>query len=330
MNKLALWILTLIIVLCGLFITHLATGFFSINLWSYLSNETNLQETAILENIRLPRAILAILAGSALAISGALLQGIFRNPLASSGIIGTDSGAMLGAITAIFLGLTDQTIIGSFAFATATLITIIVYFLSFQYQNKRSDLVVVILTGIAMSALCAAIASILLTISLEDWDMGKRMVLWSFGSLEHTNWGHIKIILPTFVIGCLFCLPHLKNLNLLSLGDETAQSLGVKVEKTHFYIIFISSLLAGIVVSITGMIGFIGLVCPHIARLMFGNNHFNLIPLSALMGAIFLLAGDTIVLFLKSTYQIDLKIGILTSLIGVPFFLSMILKRKFS
>jgi len=329
-NKLTLSIVTLILSLLGLFIIHLATGFFSINLLDYISNQTTLQETAILENIRLPRAIMAILVGSALAISGAILQGIFRNPLASSGIIGTDSGAMLGAITAIFLGLTNQTLIASFAFFTATGITVIVYFLSFQFQNKRSDLVVVILTGIAMSALCSAISSILLTISLEDWDMGKRMVLWSFGSLEHTNWTHIKIILPTFVIGCFFCLPHLKNLNLLSLGDETAQSLGVKVGKTHFYIIFISSFLAGIVVSITGMIGFIGLVCPHIARLMFGNNHLILVPLSALMGAIFLLAGDIIVLFLKANYQVDLKIGILTALIGVPFFLSMILKRKFS
>jgi iron complex transport system permease protein len=329
-NKLTISILLLALLLGVLFITHLTTGFFSINLWSYLTNETSLQETAILENIRLPRAIFAILAGAALAISGALLQGIFRNPLASSGIIGTDSGAMLGAITAIFFGLTNQTTIGFFAFTSATFITLVVYFLSFQFQQKRSDLVVVILTGIAMSALCSAIASILLTISLEDWDMGKRMVLWSFGSLEHTNWDHIKIILPVFVIGCLLCIPNIKNLNLLSLGDETAKSLGVKVEKTHFFSILISSLLAGIIVSITGMIGFIGLVCPHIGRLMFGNNHLKLIPLSALIGAIFLLAGDTIVLYLKSIYQVDLKIGILTSLIGVPFFLSMILKRKFS
>jgi iron complex transport system permease protein len=156
------------------------------------------------------------------------------------------------------------------------------------------------------------------------------MILWSFGSLEHSTWGHIKILAPSIILGFIFTVPFMKDLNLLNLGNDTAQSLGVNLEKTRFMIIIISSLLAGVVVSITGMIGFVGLVCPHMVRLIFGNNYLKLIPLSALMGAAFMLAGDTLVLCLKSNYKIDLKIGILTSLIGVPFFISILMKRKYS
>ena len=313
-----------------LFIFHCSSGIFSINLFDYLLNLTTNQENAILETIRIPRALCAILAGSALAVAGGLLQGTFRNPLASSGIIGTDSGAMLGAIMALFFGISSQSIIGLAAFATATLVTFIVYFLSFSVFSKRSDLVTMILAGVAISSLCTGIASVFLTISLSDWDIGKRMILWGFGSLEHTTWVHVKILAPTISIGFILTIPFLKNLNLLSLGNETAQSLGVNLEKTRFFVILLSALLAGVVVSITGMIGFVGLVCPHIVRLLFGNNYLKLIPLSALMGAAFLVACDTVVILLKSNYKMDLKIGILTSLIGAPFFLSIIMKRKYS
>jgi iron complex transport system permease protein len=328
--KLTTIILVLILINIGLFICHISSGIFSINIIDYLCSHTSHQENAILESIRFPRAICAILVGSALAVSGALLQGTFRNPLASSGIIGTDSGAMLGAIIAIFFGITAPSTIGIFAFVIATIVTFIVYFLSFNLHSKRSDLVYMILAGVGISALCTGISSIFLSISLEDWDMGKRMVMWGFGSLEHTTWSHIKILAPTIILGLLLTIPFLKDLNLLSLGNEIAQSLGVKLERTRFLVIILSSLLAGIVVSITGMIGFVGLVCPHIVRLLFGNNYLKLIPISALMGAAFLLASDSVVLFLKSNYKVDLKIGILTSLIGAPFFLSLLMKRKYT
>lgn len=329
MLKLPVIILLFILLLAILFFCHISAGVYSINLTEYFSNKLPLEEKAILETIRFPRAICAILVGAALAVSGALLQGTFRNPLASSGVIGTDSGAMLGAIVAIYYGVTSQSTLGFMAFIMATLVTFVVYFLSYSYRDKRSDMVMMILAGVAISALCTGIASIFLSISLEDWDMGKRMILWSFGSLEHTTWSQIKILAPTFIICFIFTIPFMKNLNLLNLGNETAQSLGVNLERTRFLIIVVSSILAAIVVSITGMIGFVGLVCPHMVRLLFGNNYLKLIPLSALTGAAFILASDTAVIYLKSNKIIDLKIGILTSLIGVPFFISILMKRKF-
>lgn len=323
-------VLCLSLCILGLFVCHLSTGVFSINLVDYFTNRVSPQDIAIVNNIRIPRALCAILVGSALAVAGALLQGTFKNPLASTGIIGTDSGAMLGAILAMFLGITSQSAISGFAFGIASLITFIVYFLSFNFHSRRSDLVSMLLIGVAITALCSGISSIFLTISLGDWDIGKRMILWGFGSLEHSTWGQIKILAPTIILCLLSTLVFMKDLNLLNLGDETAQTLGVNIERSRFLIIILSSLLAGVVVSIAGMIGFVGLVCPHIVRLIFGNNYLKLIPLSALTGAIFLLASDIIIIHIKSQFNIDIKIGILTSLIGVPFFISLILKRKYA
>lgn len=309
-------------------IIYLSSGSFSISIFKYLSGNCNQQEEQIISSIRIPRLLIAIFSGAALAVAGALAQCLFKNPLASTGILGTDSAATLGAILAIFMGAQNQNIISLTSFAIALMVTFLVYGISFKVQSQKNYLTTLLLCGMAIATLCAAVSSILLAISLEDWDMGKRMVLWGFGNLENLSWSHFQLIAPIVCFCFMVIIPLIKNLNLLNLDDDSAQSLGVNLKITHFSIIVISTILASIIVSITGMIGFIGLICPHLVRIFTGNQYLKLLPFSALIGALFLVTSDLIIIKIKSNLQLDIKIGILTTLIGVPIFLYLLLRKN--
>ncbi|PCJ62240.1 MAG: iron ABC transporter permease [Planctomycetota bacterium] len=328
MTKTTIYYLLFLFLIPTLFYLHINCGEFDIDITKFFLGELSENELVILYDLRITRALKAIFIGGSLAIAGALLQGVFKNPLASPGIVGTSSGAMLGAILIMFIGCTQTYFISLGAFIGSAIATLLVYALSYSYSSRKSDLTTMILIGVAISALCASASSLILSFSLEDWEVGKRMVLWGFGDLGNTQDYEIYILLRVFVIGLIFAIFQIKNLNLMSLGQDTAQSLGVSVELSKFFIIIISSMLAGTAVAFGGMIGFIGLICPHMVRLLFGNNYKHIIPFSCLAGATLLLLVDFLVKYIKLQQEYDLKIGIITSFIGVPFFITLIIKRK--
>lgn len=279
----------------------------------------------IVHDIRLPRLVLAILVGAALAVAGAAMQGFFQNPMADPYIVGVSSGAALGATIGLVFRL-NVSIIGFstvplLAFAGALSATFLVYALSLR--GGRVPVVLLLLVGIAVGALAAAATSFIMIVGDED----TRIVLyWLLGSLSSRGWHEVWMILPYVCIGTFGILLYARDLNLLLLGEETAQHTGVDVESVKRIILAASALLAAAAVSVSGIIGFVGLIVPHVVRLVVGPDHRRLIPVSALGGALLLVLADIGARSLIAPAEIP--IGIITSAIGCPFFLFLIAKRR--
>ena len=285
----------------------------------------------ILFDIRIPRALLALVVGSSLATAGAVMQAIFRNPLADPGLIGVSSGAAVGAIIFILFGsilanYVDESLISMglvlFPIIGGTISTLLVYNLS--NVNGKINISTLLLTGLAVNAIAASIIGLATFLSTDD--QIRNFTFWSLGSLSNSDWKVLTILVPCCLIFFIFINYSKNQLNLILLGDYEARNLGLNVEKFRSYLIFASSGIVGITVAYCGIIGFIGLITPHISRLIFGPNHQNLIPATALMGGIILLCSD---LFSRILIPYaELPIGIITSLVGAPFFLHLILKSK--
>jgi len=289
------------------------------------------QEKAILLNIRLPRVCLTVLVGAALSISGATMQGLFRNPLADPGLIGISSGAAIMVALVILIGGTlpfiSQTWLQYFllpaaAFAGGMLATFIVYHLS--SSRGRTNVATMLLAGIAINALCGA--GIGYIIFMANDDQLRDITFWTLGSLSGSTWQTVFTSAP-FMLLAIFLLPRIApGLNALLMGEAEAQHLGISVEFLKKYIIILSALAVGSAVSVSGIIGFVGLVVPHLLRLLMGPDHRFLLPGSALLGAVLLLAADLVARTIVA--PAELPIGIVTSTIGAPFFLWLLLKNK--
>lgn len=281
--------------------------------------------------IRMPRVVLAILIGATLAVAGVGFQGLFRNPLADASLIGVGSGATLAAIFAIVLGssvlLSFQTILGQYllnisAFAGAIISILVVYRLS-RSQGK-THVAIMLLAGIAINAIVGA-ASGLITLAAKDEQL-RTITFWSLGSLGGANWKNIMALLP-FVAVTVGIMPFMgKPLNALALGEQDAVSMGIPIERVKNIIMVVCAIGVGACVAMAGMIGFIGLVVPHIFRLLLGPEHKKLILVSALGGAILLVLSDLISRTIIA--PVEIPIGIITSLIGGPFFIYLLLKEK--
>ncbi|PWN08028.1 heme ABC transporter permease [Rhodohalobacter mucosus] len=288
-------------------------------------------QESILLNIRLPRVLLAVLVGAALAISGAAMQGLFRNPLADPGLIGVSSGAALATAIAMvvlsslawpFLDLLGEALIPLAAFAGGTSATILVYRLS--TSRGRTNVATMLLAGIAINAMAGALIGFM--IFLADDDQLRDLTFWTLGSLGGAMWKSVWIVLPILMAAILF-LPRLsKGLNAILLGEAEARHLGVRVQRLKKVIIIFVGLAVGAAVSVSGMIGFVGLVVPHILRLWIGPDHRFLMPGSAILGGLLLLASDLAARTMVA--PAELPIGVITASIGAPFFLWLLLRNR--
>lgn len=282
------------------------------------------QQDAIVWAIRLPRVVLAVLVGSALGVSGAALQGIFRNPLADPGLIGVSSGAALGAVTSIALGISVFGVatlpIAAFLGGVAT--SIAVYFLS--RHDGKTEVVTLVLVGIALNTLAGA-GTGLLTYVASDQHL-RAIVFWSMGSLGGATWSGVLATLPFVGTGLLLVPRWGRALNLFVLGEQEARHLGVNTERVRLELIVLTALMTGAAVAVAGIVGFVGLIVPHLVRVVAGPNHRILLPASALGGASLLLLAD---LFGRTVAApTELPLGVVTALAGGPFLLILMLKTR--
>lgn len=282
--------------------------------------------SSIVLNIRLPRVVLSGLVGAALAIAGAAFQGLLRNPLADPYTLGVSSGASVGAVLTLFFQL-NIPIIGSF---TLPLLSILFSFitiflvLAFARKIERSMRVeTIILTGIIFSSFLGAVISLMIALTGDEL---RQIIGWLLGSVSMRGWEYIKIILPFFVLGSVILIFNAKELNAMSFGEERAHHLGVNVHKRKLTVLTAGSILTGAAVAVSGTIGFVGLVIPHLSRLLWGPDHKHLLPLSILTGSGFLILADLISRTIIS--PTELPIGVITALIGAPVFAIILLQRK--
>ncbi len=321
------------ILLLGLFILLLILMIYSANTGVLKLSFTQLMNLSFDDplwniwcNIRLPRIILAIIVGMALASAGAVMQGLFRNPLADPGLLGISSGASLMVGMTILFPAVFPPIMMLYgkmvaAFAGSLFICALIYLYSL---NEQCNLAKMILLGVAINAIIGAVMGGLSYIS--DESQLRQISLWSMGHLGKGSWD-LVIVSLSLIFPALLCLIKLAHqLNILQLGDEDAHYLGINVERTKRYLLLLCAVLIGTSVAVSGIIAFVGLVVPHMIRLQIGANHKWLIPGSALGGACLLLLADTLARTLVAPTEIP--VGLLTSLIGGPYFLWLILRHK--
>ncbi|MGJ0623176.1 FecCD family ABC transporter permease [Xenorhabdus bovienii] len=275
-------------------------------------------------NIRLPRILLAILVGGALSVSGAVMQGLFRNPLADPGLLGISSGAALTVAMVIVLPFTLPASIAFYGHIIAAFVgSLLVSFLIFSLNKyNHGNLSKLLLAGIAINALCMSFIGVLSYVS-NDQQL-RQFSIWMMGSLSQIEWPTLIIATSLIIPVCILAFSQSRKLNLLQLGDEEAHYLGINVQRTKYQLLLLSALLIGCAVALSGVIGFIGLVIPHLVRLRFGGDHTWLLPISVLGGACLLLSADTLARTLVSPAEIP--VGLITGLIGAPYFLWLILK----
>ena len=290
-----------------------------------LPAQTDETVRAILIHIRLPRIALAAGVGMALAASGTVFQGLFRNPMADPYIIGVSGGAALGATIAIVLGVTVSlaglSAVTLLAFAGALAVTLLVYRLAWL----RGDVIPehLLLAGVAVGAFLAAVISALQFASTGNL---QQVVFWLMGGFSGRTWEHVLLAAPYGIAGYAIARYFARDLNLLVLGDETAHSLGVSVAPARRWLITSGALMAAAAVAVSGLIGFVGLIVPHLMRLVLGPDHRRLLPAAALAGGITLLLADTVARTVISPTEIP--VGIVTAALGAPFFLYLLRKQR--
>lgn len=283
-------------------------------------------QTIVLD-LRLPRIILAILAGAGLAAAGATMQGTLRNPLVSSYVLGISSAAGFGAALAIVFGVSVFSIFGGYivivnAFLFSVLAMGIVFMIA-RVRGMSSE--TVILIGVAVGFLFSALLSLIQYVA-PQYQAINAIVFWLMGSLTSANWLSIVVVLPIVVVTVLLMTQQSWNINVMSMGEDVATSLGINSKRVLATNMLLETLATAGIIAFTGVIGFVDLIAPHIARLIIGNDHRFLIPCSALVGAFLLLCSDTVArLVIAPT---ELPVGIVTSLLGVPFFINILVSKR--
>lgn len=292
-------------------------------LWVALFTSEESAIRLILLEIRLPRMILALLVGGSLGLSGAALQGLLRNPLAEPGLIGVSAFGSLGAVIAIYTGLATV-----FPYALPLLalgFSFAAVFLLHVLAGKSHSILTLILAGVALSSLASALTSLALNLSSNPW-AALEIVFWLMGSLTDRSMAHVEIAAPFILAGGTMLLLSGRALDGLSLGDDVAHSLGIHLTRTRLMVTVGTAACVGAATAVTGAIGFVGLVVPHLLRPLVGGRPGRLLPVSLLGGACFILLADIIVREVLPGK--DLKIGVITALVGVPFFLWLLMKER--
>ncbi|MEA3400358.1 MAG: iron chelate uptake ABC transporter family permease subunit [Armatimonadota bacterium] len=286
------------------------------------------QETIIFE-LRLPRLLLALLVGCALSVAGVVMQAFFQNPMAAPSIIGISAGASLGAtiavVTGLSLGFAGLGPIPLAAFVSALVVTAIVYVLS--RRGGQTPVGVLLLTGIAMGSLMSALAALILVTGQDparrDLDL---VVYWMLGSVSGRGWAHVTLVLPYVLVGGVVTWVFSRDLNVLSLGDDAAHYLGLHVEQVRLILLALSSLLTAAAVAVSGIVGFVGLIVPHLMRIITGPDHRVLLPAAGVAGGALLALADVLARTVAAPTEIPL--GIITSVLGAPFFLYLLHRRR--
>lgn len=292
----------------------------------------------IVMDLRLPGILMAILVGVALASAGATMQGLFRNPLADPFIIGVSSGGAFGAILGVIIGqnyltsIPEQYILTIFSFIGAMGTIFLVYTLS--KKGGKVSITTMLLVGIALSSFFSAITLFLTYIQVGD---PRSVLFWMMGSLDNIRWFSVDIATPLIILGVIVLIIFSRDLNAFSLGESTAKQLGVNVERIKIILLSSAALITAIAVAFTGIIGFVGLIIPHVMRKIVGPDHRILIPSSALFGGIFLIWANTVSLNFSTVVEnltgkaiglVILPVGVVTALFGAPFFLYLLLVKK--
>ena len=277
--------------------------------------------------LRLPRLVLAALVGMGLSVCGVIMQAVVKNPLADPYILGISSGASLGATAAILLGIgvaLGENFVGIAAFIGAFAMSLGVLFIS--NLGGRSNSVKLLLAGMALSAVCGAFSSFIVYFANNKEGM-QTIAYWMMGSFAGAKWETLAVIGPIVVLAVMFFWTQSRMLNLMLLGDESALTLGTDLHIYRQIYLLVSSLIVGFVVYAAGMVGFVGLVVPHVIRMLVGTDHKKLIPVSALTGAVFLVIADGLCRVIIP--RTELPIGILISLIGAPCFVYLMIKKTY-
>ncbi|QSS90425.1 iron ABC transporter permease [Streptomyces sp. M54] len=279
---------------------------------------------SVLWNVRLPRVVLALLVGASLGCAGALMQGVFGNPLAEPGVIGISAGAAVGAVASIALGLSffGNWTITVCAFVAGLATVLLVYALS--RSGGRTEVVTLILTGIAVNAFAGALIG--LFIFFADNAQITQITFWQLGSLSQATWPKVLAVLPCAVAGLLIAPFYARKLDLLALGERPARHLGVDVERLRIVLVLVVALLTAAAVAVAGIISFVGLLVPHLLRMANGPGHRFLVPASALGGGVILVAGDLAARTVAA--PAELPLGVLTALFGSPFFFWLLRRTR--
>jgi iron complex transport system permease protein len=277
----------------------------------------------IVREIRLPRAVLGLSIGAMLGLAGAALQGLLRNPLAAPSLFGAPQSAAFGAVAVIALGLAD---VRSFVLPLAAIVGAFTsVFLLLVVAGRNANLLLLILAGLAISSLAGAATALTMNLAPNPF-AALEIAFWLLGSLEDRSFRHVVLALPFIAVGAVLLMAQRHAFRALTLGEESAQSLGVNVARLRLLVIAGVALGVGAAVAVAGTIGFIGLVAPHLMRPLVGHDPARLLVPSALAGAALLLAADVAVRIIPATT--DIKVGVLTAIIGVPFFLYLIMRER--
>lgn len=281
-------------------------------------------ESTIIFMLRLPRVLSALLVGSALSVCGVAMQGLFRNPLASPEVLGISAGSSLGAVIAITTGLyaANLFLLPAMAAAGALLAAVLVFLLS--SSRGTTSLLFIVLSGMAISSFFSGIVSALLLVSKEH--EVSSFIFWTMGGLDGRGWDHVLMAAPVLVPGMICIGAFHRDLNLFTLGEESASSLGMRVERVKRILLAVSAVVTGAAISVAGPIGFLGLLIPHLFRLLVGPDHRILIPASALGGALFLTLCDLVGRTVVPPFEV--RVGIITALLGSPYFLFLVVRTQ--
>lgn len=280
----------------------------------------------IIWQVRVPRLAVAALVGGALGASGAAMQGLFRNPMAEPGVIGVSAGGALGGVLAMTSGLYGVALFSlpAMAFLGALGAALLVYGIARGLGGASPA--ALLLTGMAMSAFFGAMVSLVITLCVYNLEVLREIVYWLSGGLDARSWRHVRMAGLPVLLAITVLVGHARELNLLLMGDEEARSLGVRVAAVRWRILLATALATGAAVSVSGIIGFVGLIVPHMVRLVGGPDHRVLLPASALGGAAFLIAADTVARVLVEPAEI--RVGIITACAGVPMFLYLLHRNR--
>ncbi len=281
---------------------------------------------SIVLQLRLPRCLVGLLVGAALAVAGVLLQGLFRNALAAPGVVGTSAGGALGAVLALSFGLGLRSSylvpLGAIAGAFASLVVVA----RIARHRGRTSITDLLLAGVALNAFLSALNSFVIARAWIDHEVARRINFWLMGGIADRDWSHVAIALPGCAAGIALAIAHARDLDLMLQGEDLARSLGVDGERLKNVLLLATALLVGSAVAVSGVVGFVGLVVPHVVRLAIGPSHRALVLLSAVAGAAFVLLSDLIARTAVSPGE--LQLGIVTAFVGAPFFVFLLIRER--
>ncbi|MBQ1940837.1 MAG: iron ABC transporter permease [Selenomonadaceae bacterium] len=329
--------IVLLVMLCVTVVFSLSAGQYDLSFWHvaawvcqqlglpvFQDVTTTAQQEAVLMFIRAPRTVVALLVGAGLATSGAILQGLFSNPLADPGIIGVSSGATVGAVVAISLGLNTISMFALPVMAFAGAMMAVFMTIVLATRNGRIPVLTLLLSGVVVGMLLGAITAAMLVVM--DESKLQQYLFWTIGSLDYRNWEHVLMGAGPIGLGLIIMIFMARHLNVLALGEAEAKSVGMPVMKYRLILLMVSAMTTATSVCISGNIGFVGLIIPHMMRMLVGPNHKYLLPASILAGAVFLLFCDA--LGREVLEKTEINVGIMTAFLGTPYFLYLLRKHS--